>query len=124
MPAPVMKDYLAVREEGERLLRWSGIPSTFVRPWYVLGPGHWWPYAILPLYWLWGAFPSSRDTARRLYPVTLKQVVRAMADAIDAPREGVRIIEAPELRAPLTAVRATGSPARPDATSGCARPPA
>jgi len=29
MPAPVMKDYIAVREEGERLLRWSGIPSTF-----------------------------------------------------------------------------------------------
>src|ERR1051326_1734758 len=37
-PAPVMRDYVAVRAEGERLLRESGIPSTFIRPWYVLGP--------------------------------------------------------------------------------------
>src|SRR5581483_7044504 len=27
-PAPVMKDYVAVRAEGERLLRESGMPST------------------------------------------------------------------------------------------------
>ena len=49
-PAPAMKAYVAVRTEGERLLRESGIPSTFIRPWYVLGPGHRWPYLILPLY--------------------------------------------------------------------------
>ena len=99
MPAPVMKDYIAVREEGERLLRWSGIPSTFVRPWYVLGPGHWWPYAILPVYWIWGAFPSHRDTARRLYPVTLAQLVDAIIDAVESPADPLRIIEAPEMRA-------------------------
>ena len=98
-PAPVMKDYVEVRAEGERLLRESGIASTFVRPWYVLGPGHWWPYAILPLYWIWGAFPSSRDTARRLYPVKLAQVVSAIVDAVEHPPNGVRIIEAPEMRA-------------------------
>jgi uncharacterized protein YbjT (DUF2867 family) len=97
-PAPAMKAYVAVREEGERLVRASGVPATFVRPWYVLGPGHRWPYAILPLYWLWALSPKSRDTARRLYPVTLRSVVRAIADAIDRPAEGVRIIEAPELR--------------------------
>src|ERR1700741_2100598 len=55
-PAPVMHDYIAVRAEGERLLRESGMAATFVRPWYVLGPGHRWPYALLPLYWVWGAF--------------------------------------------------------------------
>jgi uncharacterized protein YbjT (DUF2867 family) len=98
-PAPAMKAYVAVREEGERLLRESGIPSTFVRPWYVLGPGHWWPYAILPLYWLWRAFPSQRDTARRLYPVKLAQVVRALADAVENPPMGIRAIEGPEMRA-------------------------
>ncbi len=68
-PAPAMKAYVAVREEGERLVRAAGIPATFVRPWYVLGPGHWWPYALLPFYWIWSAFPTQRDTARRLYPV-------------------------------------------------------
>lgn len=97
-PAPVMKDYVAVREEGERLLRESGIPSTFVRPWYVLGPGHRWPYALLPLYWIWGAFPAHRDTAQRLYPVRLRDVVGVIADAVVNPPAGVRIIEAPEIR--------------------------
>jgi uncharacterized protein YbjT (DUF2867 family) len=94
-PAPVMRDYVAVRAEGERLLRESGIPATFVRPWYVLGPGHRWPYAILPFYWLAQLVPSSRDTARRLYPVPLASVVRAIASAVDEPALSVRIIEAP-----------------------------
>jgi uncharacterized protein YbjT (DUF2867 family) len=96
-PAPVMRDYVAVRAEGERLVRESGVAATFVRPWYVLGPGHRWPYAILPLYWLWALSPKSRDTARRLYPVKLRSVVDAIADAVDAPPAGVRFIEAPEL---------------------------
>lgn len=116
-PAPAMHAYIEVRAEGERLVRDSGIAATLIRPWYVLGPGHWWPYAVLPLYWIWGAFPKHRDTAARLYPVKLAQVVRAIADAVDAPREGVRIIEAPELRA-------AASPARPAATRAPAHPPA
>ena len=97
-PAPVMRDYVAVRAEGERLVRETGMAATFVRPWYVLGPGHRWPYLILPLYWLWGLNPKSRDTARRLYPVKLRKVIETIADAVDAPPDGVRIIEAPEMR--------------------------
>jgi uncharacterized protein YbjT (DUF2867 family) len=96
-PAPVMRDYVAVRAEGERMLRESGLPSTFVRPWYVLGPGHRWPYAILPLYWLAMLSPKSRDTARRLYPVPLSKVVCSIVDAVEHPPDGVRIIEAPEM---------------------------
>lgn len=91
MPAPVMKDYVAVREEGERLVRGSGIAATFVRPFYVLGPGHWWPYLFLPLFKLF-AEPH-------LHPVKLKAVVRAIADAVENPPDGVRVIEAPELLA-------------------------
>lgn len=93
-PAPAMKDYVAVRAEGESLVRAAGIPATFVRPWYVLGPGHRWPYLVLPLYWIWGAFPSQRETARRLYPVKLADVVRAIADSVDDPPDGVRVLEA------------------------------
>jgi uncharacterized protein YbjT (DUF2867 family) len=93
-----MKAYVAVRAEGEALIRATGIPATFVRPWYVLGPGHWWPYAILPAYWIWGAFPSQRDTARRLYPVKLANVIRSIADAVDQPPNNLRILEAPQLR--------------------------
>ena len=97
-PAPVMRDYVAVRAEGERMIRDAGMDATFVRPWYVLGPGHRWPYVILPLYWFWALNPKSRETARRLYPVKLRSVIRAIADAVDAPPRGVRIIEAPEMR--------------------------
>jgi uncharacterized protein YbjT (DUF2867 family) len=106
-PAPVMKEYIAVRVEGERLLRESGMNATFVRPFYVLGPGHWWPYAFLPLFWLF-ADP-------RLYPVKLAEVVRAIADAVDRGADGVRVIEAPE-------IRAAGSPARRAATTAPAHP--
>ena len=98
-PAPVMRDYVAVRAEGERIIRESGMRATFVRPWYVLGPGHRWPYLILPLYWLWMTFPSTRDTARRLYPVRLRDVIRAIVNAVDHPPASTRIIEAVELRA-------------------------
>jgi uncharacterized protein YbjT (DUF2867 family) len=97
-PAPVMREYVSVREEGEAMIRDLSIDATFIRPWYVLGPGHRWPYLILPLYWLWMLAPSSRDTAQRLYPVKLKHVIQAMADAIDRPQSGVRVIDALELR--------------------------
>ena len=99
-PAPAMKAYVEVRAEGERLVRETGLPATFVRPWYVLGPGHWWPYAILPMYWIWGAFPKHRDTARRLYPVKLADVIRTIVDAVEHPPKDVRIVEAPEISAP------------------------
>jgi len=95
-PAPVMREYVSVREDGEAMIRNLGINATFIRPWYVLGPGHRWPYLILPLYWIW--MLSNRDTAQRLYPVKLKRVIQSMADAIDRPRDGVRIIDARELR--------------------------
>ena len=97
-PAPIMREYVAIREEGEAMIRSLNINATFIRPWYVLGPGHRWPYFILPLYWLWMLSPRSRDTARRLYPVKLARVIGAMADAVDHPPTGVRIIEAPEMR--------------------------
>jgi uncharacterized protein YbjT (DUF2867 family) len=109
-PAPVMQEYVAVRAEGERMVRASGLSATFIRPWYVLGPGHRWPYLILPLYWMWSAFPSQRDTARRLYPVTLGDMVASICDAAEDLPVGVRIIEAPE-------IRGAGSPTRPDVRS-------
>jgi uncharacterized protein YbjT (DUF2867 family) len=96
-PAPLMQAYVDVRAEGERLIANSGMRATFVRPWYVLGPGHRWPYLILPLYWLWMLSPKSRDTARRLYPVKLRDVLRVLADAVDAVPEATRIMEAPEI---------------------------
>jgi len=98
-PAPVMKDYIAVRSEGEALIRAAGLSATILRPWYVLGPGHWWPVALKPLYWLMELIPGTQESARRLGLVTLAQMVTALANAVDRPNDGVRVIEAPEIKA-------------------------
>ena len=93
-PAPVMHSFIAARREGEALLRGSGLPATILRPWYVLGPGHRWPYLLLPAYWLLECLPATRDTARRLRPVRLRQMVSALCDAVEHPARGVRIMDA------------------------------
>lgn len=98
-PSPVMRDYVAARAEGEALVRASKIPATLLRPWYVLGPGHRWPYLLKPLYALFEAIPATSHTARRLGLVTLDQMLAALVDAIEHPPHGARIVEVPEIRA-------------------------
>jgi uncharacterized protein YbjT (DUF2867 family) len=56
-PAPIMAHYLLVRSLGETMIREAELTASIVRPWYVLGPGHWWPKAIQPLYKLAEFFP-------------------------------------------------------------------
>ena len=97
-PAPVMHAYIAVRQEGEAVVRATGIPATILRPWYVLGPGHWWPYALLPLYAVASVVPSMKGAARRLGLVTRKQMVTVLVQAVEAPPAGERIIEVPQIR--------------------------
>jgi uncharacterized protein YbjT (DUF2867 family) len=96
-PAPVMRAYVEARGAGEQLLRESGLNATILRPWYVLGPGHRWPYLLLPLYGIARIFPATRDSARRLAPVTLQQVLRSIAAAVEDPPGCVRVIEAPQM---------------------------
>ena len=96
-PAPIMRDYQAARGEAERILMKSGLNHTVVRPWYVLGPGHRWPDALLPMYWLLERWPATRDTAKRLGLVTLDQMVNALVGAVEHPA-AARIIEVPEIR--------------------------
>jgi uncharacterized protein YbjT (DUF2867 family) len=104
-PAPVMKEYIAVRSNVEELIGAAGLNATILRPWYVLGPGRRWPLALAPFYWLLGALPATRDSARRLGLVTLAQMTQTMALAVERPPEGIRIIEVPEIRAASTGTR-------------------
>ncbi len=97
-PAPMMEAFIAVRAEGEALLRASGLNTTFVRPWYVLGPGHWWPYAILPFYKIAELLPPTRESARRLGLVTISQMLGALVWSVDNPANGVRILDVPKIR--------------------------
>lgn len=98
-PAPMMKEYIAVRTECEQMIHHQGLNATILRPWYVLGPGHRWPYMLLPLYKLMEWLPFTRDGARRLGLVTLEQMILALVEAVELPTVGVRIMEVPEIRA-------------------------
>ena len=98
-PAPMMEDYIAVRAAGEALLRESRLNVTVLRPWYVLGPGHWWPVILQPVYWVARCFPATRDSAHRLGLVTLNQMLSALVNAVENPARGVRVMEVPEIRA-------------------------
>lgn len=100
-PAPAMHAYIAARSACEEELVASGLNATILRPWYVLGPGHRWPYALIPFYWLAERIPSTREGARRLGLVTVEQMLRALAAAVDQPASGVRVIEVPAIRGGL-----------------------
>jgi len=97
-PAPLMRDYLAVRSQGEARLRAAGLKATILRPWYVLGPGHRWPYLLVPVYWLCERLPRTRESARRLGLVTLRQMLHSLVHAAEHPPAGTRIVEVPEIR--------------------------
>ena len=98
-PAPVMRAYVAVRQEGEALIRQSGLNATCLRPWYVLGPGHRWPALLVPIYAVLRQCPSTRASAERLGFVTLAQMTWALVNAVEHPASGVRVVEVPEIRA-------------------------
>jgi len=97
-PAPVMRAYIGVRMRVEGELRDSGLPSTILRPWYVLGPGHRWPYALIPMYWLLGALPSTRESARRLGIVTIANMLATLVWAVDTARHESRELNVPDIR--------------------------
>jgi nucleoside-diphosphate-sugar epimerase len=97
-PAPVMKAYIRVRCECEEILKRSGIPSTILRPWYVLGPGHRWPAALKPLYWLGERLAPASAGARRLGLVTIGEMVNTLAWAVENPASSWRVIEVPAIR--------------------------
>jgi uncharacterized protein YbjT (DUF2867 family) len=97
-PAPMMQAFLAVRSEGERMIRESGMRATFVRPWYVLGPGHRWAYVLLPFYWICERLPGTKESARRLGLITIAQMLDALVWAVENPAEDVRILDVPKIR--------------------------
>lgn len=98
-PAPVMKAYQEVRAEVEAALKSSGVPATVLRPWYVLGPGHRWPYLLKPFYYVCERLPSTRETAERLGFVTHAQMTAALLRAVEDPARDFRLLTVPDIRA-------------------------
>jgi uncharacterized protein YbjT (DUF2867 family) len=97
-PAPVMKDYIQVRMEGEALIRESKMNATILRPWYILGPKRCWPYILLPAYWVLERLPWTKNSAQRLGLITIKQMVGTLVAAIESPSQGIRILEVSQIR--------------------------
>jgi uncharacterized protein YbjT (DUF2867 family) len=97
-PAPIMQAYIAVRQEGERMIRESGIPATVLRPWYVLGPGHRWAYVLAPFYAIARLLPVTRAGAERLALVTYDAMLAALGRAVEQPPDSLRIVEPAEIR--------------------------
>ena len=98
-PAPMMHAYIAVRSECEAAIEAAGLNATVLRPWYVLGPGHRWPYMLIPMYKLAELYPKTREGAQRLGLVTLEQMTNALTVAVENPATGRRIVAVPEIRA-------------------------
>ena len=97
-PAPVMKAYVDVRVKCEAAIEQAGLNASILRPWYVLGPGHLWPYALLPFYKMAEFVPGMRDGATRLGLVTIHQMTAAFLFAVENPAFGRRVWEPKEIR--------------------------
>jgi uncharacterized protein YbjT (DUF2867 family) len=88
-PTNIMKAYQDVRRQGEEYCLSKNLNCTFIRPWYVIGPGHWWPVLLLPFYGVAELIPSLRQKARSKALVTISQLLRTLTKAIEempAPR--------------------------------------
>jgi len=98
-PAPVMRSYVRVREQGELAVRAAGLDATFVRPWYVIGPGRRWPLVMLPIYTVLELLPPTRASALRLGFVSIEQMTRALVWSVEHPAHGARVLDVPAIRA-------------------------
>jgi len=98
-PTKVMGDYQEARRQGEQEIIASGIPSTFIRPWYVVGPGHYWPLLFNPVFKLLELIPSTSVQARSLALVSLKQMLLTLKKAVSsAPETGNTVIEISDIK--------------------------
>jgi uncharacterized protein YbjT (DUF2867 family) len=97
-PAPIMKAYQLSRAIAEGHLAHSGLTSSVLRPWYVLGPGHRWPIVLTQFYWIAERRTSSRAAALRLGLVTIDQMVATLALVVAAPPRTSRILTVPDIR--------------------------
>jgi uncharacterized protein YbjT (DUF2867 family) len=98
-PTNIMKDYQQCRADGEACIRATKIPVTFIRPWYVVGPDHYWPLLFSPLFKILEWIPSTSQKAKALRLVSLKQMLNTLMYAVENdPKENVNIIEIESIR--------------------------
>lgn len=98
-PTKVMADYQEVRRQGEEFVLASGLTSTFVRPWYVVGPGHYWPLLFQPVFKFLEVIPSTSVQAKALALVSLRKMLFTLKNAvINTPKEINNIVEVQDIK--------------------------
>lgn len=104
-PTKIMHDYQQCRAKGEEVIRVTKIPATIIRPWYVTGPGHYWPLLMLPIFKLLEWIPITSQKARALRLVTLKQMLHTLSHSIEnVPAKGECVIEIDDIKKMYKAV--------------------
>src|SRR3954454_12341681 len=98
-PTTIMRDYQRCRAEGEACIRTTQIPATFIRPWYIVGPGHYWPLIFSPIFKILEWIPSTSQKAKALRFVSLKQMLNTLVYAAEhVPVKDVEVIEIEKIR--------------------------
>ena len=97
-PTKLMAAYQAVRREGEEYCKKKGLNCTFIRPWYVVGPGHYWPVLFLPFYGIAEIIPNWRKQARSKALVSIRQMLRTLVNAVETDPQPLRILEIKDIR--------------------------
>ena len=98
-PTKVMAAYQDARAQGEKCIIASGIKATIVRPWYIIGPGHYWPLLFWPVMKIMEIIPSTSKKARLLGLVTLKQMLITLKKAVINPATGnINIVEIKDIK--------------------------
>ena len=98
-PTKVMADYQEARKLGEETVLASGLTSTFIRPWYVVGPGHYWPLLFQPVFKLMEIIPSTSAQAKALALVSLRKMLFTLRNAVvTTPKEINNFIEVQDIK--------------------------
>lgn len=99
---PAMRAYVQSRAAAEEKIRRrvaaGGLSATFVRPWYVLGPGHRWPLLLSPLMTLAAWVPGQRERIGKMGLVTRGTFNDAMLHAIAHPPADIHVIDVEGIR--------------------------
>ncbi len=101
-PSKIMAAYQAVRKEGEEYSKSKNLNCSFIRPWYVLGPGHYWPILLLPVYGVAELVATWRKKARAMALVTIHQMLRTLITVVEADPIPLRIIEVRQIRSSIS----------------------
>lgn len=92
-PSSIMKDFQEAKIKGEEYIISLNLLHVFIRPWYVLGPGHWWPYLLFPLFKLLEIIPATAKKAKAFGFVNIKQMVRSLVYIVNHLDEVPDVIE-------------------------------